>query len=379
MVTGEVNRIRELFPVVNRWIYLNHAGTGPLPIPVVRSIAKFCEKASEQGSVSYQEAEGVVEKTRRMAARLMGVKQTEVAFVKNTSSGIIIAIGSIPWERDDNMIMMKDAFPSNFYPYHLLLPEIEKRFVTAAELIQGPECVFRLVDEHTRAIALDWVHFLSGARFDVETIGRFCQERQIYFIVDAIQGLGAVATDISKFNADFVVAGGGKWLLAPQGIGVLYVNSRVLPRLKPFNLGWLSCEWLEFNDCFNPKPLKKGARRFEEGTKNYLGIYGLQEALKILLDFGIDNVNSRINRLVEQLRTRMQGLGFEILTPENVNQRAGILTCRRDGTSMMELQKRLEEQKIIVSVRENCLRISPHFYNTEAEIEQFAEHVKLFG
>lgn len=377
MLNQKLERIRTLFPVVNRLVYLNHAGTGPLPLPVIREIERFCRKAAEQGSVPYQEAEGVVEKTRRLAARLMGVKPAEVAFVKNTSSGIIIAIGSIPWERDDNMVMMKDGFPSNSYPYHLLLPEVEKRFVTSAELTEGPECVFRLVDEHTRAIALDWVHFLSGARFDIEAVSRFCQERGIYFIVDAIQGLGAIATNFGKIGADFVVAGGGKWLLAPQGIGVMYVNSRVLPRLRPFNLGWLSCEWQEFNDCFTPRPLKKGARRFEEGTKNYIGIYGLQAALKILLGFGIDNINSRINGLIELLRARITTLGFEILTPEKITQRAGILACRRKGSNMVQLQQQLEERGIVVAVRENWLRVSPHFYNTEAEIEHFVEQVKL--
>jgi selenocysteine lyase/cysteine desulfurase len=372
-----IEKIRRLFPVIKRLVYLNNAGTGPLPLTAVKAIASFCRQAAEQGCVPYLEAEKVVEETRNLAAKLMMVKPEEVAFVKNTSSGIIIAIGSIPWDRDDNLIMMKDAFPANTYPYHLLLPDIEKRFVTAAELAEGPECVFRLVDTKTRAVALDWVHFLSGARFEIKEIARFCQRKGIYFIVDAIQGLGAIFEDFSEIGADFVVAGGGKWLLAPQGIGLLYVNSRNFPRLRPFNLGWLSAHWQEFNDCLKPKPLKKNASRFEEGTKNYIGIYGLRAALKLLLDFGLREIEERVFNLTRLLRERLVAMGLEVMTPSGKERQAGIFTCRKQARNMAEVERNLEQKGFVTAVRENWLRVSPHFYNTEEEIERFVEQLKM--
>ncbi|MGQ9708124.1 MAG: aminotransferase class V-fold PLP-dependent enzyme [bacterium] len=372
-----IDRLRRLFPVTRRVVYLNNAGTGAMPITVVRAIVGFLRQSVENGCVPYAEAEKVAESTRGMAASLMMVKPEEIAFVKNTSSGIIIAIGSIPWEREDNLIMMKDAFPANTYPYHLLLPEVEKRFVTAAELAEGPECLFRLVDSKTRAVALDWVHFLSGVRIDIDTIGEFCQQRGIYFIVDAIQGLGAVAHNFSLSGADFVVAGGGKWLLTPPGIGLLYVNPRKFSRLKPFNLGWLSAHWQDFNDCLTPKPLKKNASRFEEGTKNYLGIYGMQAALKLLRDFGLSDVGERIFNLTRLLRERLVSIGFEIMTPKEKNRHAGIIACRKQSMDMVKLYHRLQQQGFVVAVRENWLRVSPHFYNTEVEIERFVEQLKL--
>ncbi len=373
------NDIRLLFPVVNRLVYFNNAGTGPLPLTAVRAIEKFCHRAAEYGEVPYQQAEKVAEKTRHLAGRLLQVKDKEVAFVKNTSSGLIIAINSIPWEQDDNLVMMKDAFPANTYPYHLLLPDIEKRFVTSAELVDGPHCIFRLVDEKTRAVALDWVHFLSGARFDIKAVAQFCQERKIFFIVDAIQGAGAVAEDFGALGADFVVVGGGKWLLAPQGVGLLYVNSHTFSRLRSANLGWLSCKWEAFNDCFSPKPIKKDARRYEEGTKNYIGIYGLEASLRLLLEFGIENIHIRINRLIELLRSGLEMLGFEILTPVDPERRAGIISCRKEGVDMVKLNERLREAGIVCAVRENWLRISPHFYNTETEVEQFLNQIKIIG
>ncbi len=372
-----LDSVRKLFPVVKRQVYFNHAGTGPLPLTAQRAMTGFIRKAVNEGAVAYGEAEKVVAETRVRAARLLGVKPAEVALVKNTSSGIIIAIGSIPWEDDDNLIMMKDAFPANTYPYHLLLPDVEKRFVSAAELTAGPECVFRLVDKHTRAVALDWVHFLSGARFDIGAIGAFCQKNDIFFIVDAIQGLGVVNANFSRMGADFVVAGGGKWLLAPQGIGLLYVNPGKMNRLKPYNLGWLSAQWEEFNHCFTPKPVKRNASRFEEGTKNYIGIYGLGAALKILLEFGLENIDARVRELTRQLRSGLKGAGFEIMTPEPDERRAGIITCRKPDRDMAVVYQQLQAAGFICALRENWLRISPHFYNTEEEVERFVQQIKI--
>jgi selenocysteine lyase/cysteine desulfurase len=321
--------------------------------------------------VPYPEGEAAVEDCRDMAARLMGVRTGEIAFVKNTSAGAIIAIGSIGWQHGDNMILMQDAFPTNTYPFDYLLPQVEKRYVTSAELAKGPECIFKLVDRHTRAIAIDWVHFLSGVRADIVAIATFCRTRAIYILLDAMQGLGAVNQDFAGLGIDFVYAGGNKWLLGPEGSGILYVNSATLPNLKPANLGWLSAKWDDFNDIYTPKPTKPGASRFEEGTKNYIGIYGLRESLRILLDAGMSEVAARVRMLVQLLRQRLEEKGFEVMTPVDPQRHAGIIAASRPDIDTAALFTRLKEQGFICSLRENRLRLAPHFYNTEEEIERF--------
>ena len=192
MTDAQLKAIRELFPVTRRYVYLNHASNGSLAIPVVEAMNGYIERCSLHGEVPYLEAEAVVDDCRELAARLMGVRANEIAFVKNTSAGAIIAIGSIEWQHGDNMILMRDAFPTNTYPFHYLLPHVEKRYVTSAELAKGSECIFKLVDRHTRAIAIDWVHFLSGVRADISVIATFCCMRAIYILFDGMQGLGAV-------------------------------------------------------------------------------------------------------------------------------------------------------------------------------------------
>ncbi len=371
MTDSQLEAIRELFPVTRRYVYLNHASNGPLATPVVQAMNDYIERCSQHGEVPYPEAEAAVEDCRELAARLMGARADEIAFVKNASSGVIIAIGSIEWQHGDNMIVMQDAFPVNVYPFDYLLPYVEKRHVTSAELAQGPECVFRLVDRHTRAIAIDWVHFLSGVRVDVGAIARFCRTRAIHILLDVMQGLGAVGQSFGDLGIDFAYTGGGKWLLGPQGSGILYVNSAILPKLKPANFGWLSAQWDDFNDIYTRKPLKPGASRYEEGTKNYIGIYGLRESLRILLDAGMSEVADRVRMLVQLLRQRLEERGFEIITPADPQRYAGIITARRPDIDASALFTRLKQQGFICSLRENRLRIAPHFYNTEEEVERF--------
>ena len=372
MTEPQLKAIRELFPVTRRCVYLNHASNGPLATTVVQAMNGYIERCSLEGEVPYPEAEAVVEDCRRMAARLMGVSESEIAFVKNTSAGAIIAIGSIEWRHGDNMILMQDAFPTNNYPFRYLLPLVEKRYVTSAELARGADSVFRLVDRCTRVIAIDWVHFLSGARVDISAIGKFCRTHAIYLLVDVMQGLGAVNQSFGDLGVDFVYAGGNKWLLGPQGIGVLYVDSRLPPKLKPANLGWLSAQWEDFNDIYAPKLMKPGASRFEEGTKNYIGIYGLRESLRILLDAGMTEVSARVRMLVQLLRRRLLEKGFEVMTPSDPERSAGIITVSRSDLDIAALSARLDRRGLLCRLRENrLLRIAPHFYNTEEEVERF--------
>jgi len=368
---AQLNAFRGLLPVTRRCVYLNHASNGPLATTVVKAMNGYIERCSEYGEVPYPEAETAVENCRELAARLMGVRTDEIAFVKNASAGALIAIGSIEWQHGDNMIVMQDAFPVNVYPFDYLLPHVEKRHVTSAELAKGPECVFRLVDRHTRAIAIDWVHFLSGVRVEIGAVATFCRTRAIHILLDVMQGLGAVNQSFGELGVDFAYAGGGKWLLGPQGSGVLYVNSAILPRLKPANLGWLSAQWDDFNDIYTRKPLKPGASRYEEGTKNYIGIYGLRESLRILLDAGMSEVADRVQMLVQLVRRRLEERGFEIITPADPQRHAGIITACRPDIDASALFARLKQQGFLCSLRENRLRIAPHFYNTEEEVERF--------
>jgi cysteine desulfurase/selenocysteine lyase len=366
-------RYRKLFKVTDKYIYLNHASTGPLPLTAVKAISDLATRYSEQGTIDWSEYEAMSNSTRALAARLVGASPDEICFVQNTSQGIIYAIGSIPWQKGDNVILMKGAFPTNFSPFLYLLPEIEKRYVTSVELKTDPSCLVRLIDQHTKAVSLDWVNFLNGIRLDLKTISRICQKHNVYFIVDAMQGCGAVKIDLQNIQLDFFCSAAPKWLLGPHGIGIFYINKNILGELKPFNLGWLSADWDDFYDVLTPREVKTSAARFEEGTKNYLGIAGFKAALELFLEIGTEKVEEQVLDLGDYLLSKINTPGFEIITPLDRTKRAGIISFRKKSADTMELFKKLKENNIICSFRENYLRVSPHFYNTTKELDKLVE------
>jgi len=367
---------RKLFLATEKYNYLNHASTGPLPLPAVKAISDLAKKYSEQGTIEWQEYEEMSNSTRSLAAKLVGASSDEICFVQNTSQGIIYAIGSINFKKGDNIILMQDAFPTNAYPFNFLLPDVEKRYVTSKELIDNPDCILKLIDKRTKAVSLDWVNFLNGIRIDLKYISQICKERNIYLIIDGMQGCGAVKINLREIQPDFFSSAAPKWLLGPHGIGILYVNKNTLPKLKPFNLGWLSADWNNFYDIKTPRKLKTSTARFEEGTKNYLGIVGFKESLNLFDEIGIDKIESQVLDLTDYLISKINNPEVEIITPLNRNSRAGIVSFKKKNIDSMELYKNLKEKNIICSLRDGYLRISPHFYNTTQELDRLVEIIQ---
>ncbi|MBS4015341.1 MAG: aminotransferase class V-fold PLP-dependent enzyme [Candidatus Latescibacteria bacterium] len=366
----DLTNYRKLFLLTENYNYLNHASTGPLPMPAVMAISDMARKYSEQGMIEWQEYEQLSNSTRVLAAELLNCSNDEICFVQNTSQGIIYAIGSIGFEKGDNVILMQDAFPTNSAPFRYLLPEVEKRYVASREVLDNPDCILKLIDAKTKAVSLDWVNFLNGIRIDLKRIAQICKEHKVYFIVDGMQGCGAVRIDLGDIQPDFFSSAAPKWLLGPHGIGILYVNKSILGNLKPCNLGWLSAEWDNFYDIAKPRKLKPTAARFEEGTKNYLGMVGFKESLKLFDQIGIDKIEAQVLDLTSYLLDKIATPQFEIITPKNRRERAGIVSFKRKDKDSAELYQKLKENNIVCSLRNGYLRISPHFYNTKAEIDQ---------
>lgn len=321
-----------------------------------------------EGKLPSLECLEVVKETRELAADLLKASPSELAFVKNTSQGILIAMDSIPWRPGDNVVLLKDAFPANIYPWLNLLPEVEKRWLE----LNGEDFLERVsdcVDERTRAVSIDWVHYLIGKRFELTELGKLCRRKGIFLIIDAIQGLGALQIDLSQVKCDFLCAGGSKWLLSPHGIGILYVSKERFDELKPSNIGWLSAEWDNFENFKVTRPLKRGAARLEEGTVNLIGIYGMRESLKIILSVGLAEIEKRIIILTNTLAKGLLELDCEILTPLDSTLRSGILSFNSPHISTKELQNFFSQQGVVCSFREGWIRLSPHFYNTEEEVK----------
>lgn len=369
----DFTKYRKLFLATEKYIYLNHASTGPLPLPAVQAISELAIRYSEQGSIDWQEYEALSNSTRSLAAKFVNASNDEICFIQNTSQGIIYTIGSIPFENGDNVIILKDAFPTNSYPFRFMLPDVEKRYVTSKEILDNTDCLLKKIDKKTKAISLDWVNFLNGIRINIKRVSQICKEHNVYFIIDGMQGCGAVRIDMNDIQPDFFSSAAPKWLLGPHGIGIFYVNKKVLSKLKPSNLGWLSADWDDFYDILTPRKLKTTASRFEEGTKNYLGIVGFRESLKIFDEIGIDKIESQVLDLTEYLIKKINNPAFEIITPFERAHRAGIVSFRKKNADSTKLFNTLKKNNIICSLREGYLRVAPHFYNTTEEIDHLIE------
>ena len=366
--------LRQLFPVTKNYIYLNHAGVSPLSTHTQSAMKVFLKEATENGYANSQMWAETIESCRQYAAKLINADPDEIAFVKNTTQGIILTANGINWKAGDNVITTNVEFPSNIYPWwNLKRYGVETRLVQEVNKRISVEDIVAKIDSRTRIITISHVEFASGYRNDIATIGKICQDRGILFFVDAIQTLGAFEVDVKKQHIDFLSADGHKWLLGPEGAAIYYCSKNKLNQLTNTNIGWGSVvDELLFSDYnLTQKPT---AGRFEEGSYNTVGIFGLKAAIALLLEIGIRNIEHRILDLTQYLIKSLRNQGYDILSPvENESERSGIVIFRSNKLSPLELFELLYESDVSCAARGGGIRLAPHFYNSKSEIDAVAD------
>ena len=365
---------RNEFPVTNTYTYMNHAGVAPLSRRVQDAMIGFVQDATLNGAVNVDSWNETIEICRSVAAQLINADATEIAFMKNTTQGILIAANGIKWREGDNVVTTAVEFPANVYPWWRLKEHygVETYMVPERDGRIHIEDIAAAIDERTRAVTISHVEFASGFRNDIKAIGKMCRERDIWFVVDAIQSLGAIEVDVKSCNIDILAADGHKWLLAPEGAAIFYCTNNKLERLINTNIGWASVinprDFLDYDMTQKPD-----ATRFEEGSYNTTGLYGLKAAMDLLLEVGPSNIETRILELTANLISGLEAKGYRVLTPYKDTERAGIVVFESDRHTPAELYAMLNEKQIITAERGSGLRVSPHFYNTETEIADLLE------
>jgi selenocysteine lyase/cysteine desulfurase len=218
-------------------------------------------------------------------------------------------------------------------------------------------------------LAISWIQYSTGFRIDLETLSELCAKHNVLLCLDAIQGMGAWPLDLQATPVDFCAFGGHKWLLSPQGIGVLYVNERVRDLLQPANVGWLGVKWRDFSAFDYDSPLVDTAARYEEGTRSMVGIAGLEQSLSLLLDVSPQRIAQHLSMLTDRLVSGLHELGYRVITPLDPAHRSGIVTFAHGQRSAQAIFDVLRAAQIVCSVREGGVRMSPHLYNTVDEID----------
>lgn len=369
---------RHEFPVTRDKIFLAHAGVCPLPRRVAEAVAHYARQAatSDQEMPVYA---ATLEAGRNLAARLLGCQPGEISLVGPTSLALSLIAGGLRFKKGDNVLIYFDDYPSNVYPWMALAERgVQVRLINTRELgAIRPVDIMGQVDEDTRLVALASCHFIAGTRLDHQAIGKFLRERNILFCLDAIQTLGAFPTTTE--NVDFLAADSHKWMLGPCAAGMMFVRQELQDRLQPSVYGW--------NNVLCPNYVaqeqivfRTGPHRFEAGTANLLGLVGMNAALELLLEFGVENIAAELLRKRAWLVPALQGRGWRVsgahAGPESAS---GIISISRpDRNDLPALHRKLEEAGIFTSLRTDrqgrqYLRLSPHFYNTDAELQRALE------
>ena len=365
---------RDEFPVTETYIYMNHAGVAPLSRRVQAAMTGFLEDATRNGAVNAPLWEAAAETCRGAAAQLLNANTTEIAFMKNTTQGILIAANGMDWRAGDNVVTTAVEFPANVYPWWRLKEHygVQTRMVPERAGRIHVEDVAAAIDERTRVLTISHVEFASGFRNDIQALGEICRERDIWFVVDAIQSLGAIEVDVQSCNIDILAADGHKWLLAPEGAAIFYCADEKRERLINTNVGWASV--VNPRDFLNYDLTQKpDATRFEEGSYNSVGLYGLNAAIELLLAVGMPAIERHVLELTGHLIAGLEAKGYRVITPQADSERAGIVIFESSRHTPTEIYERLHAENIVTAERGTGVRVSPHFYNTTSEIERLLE------
>lgn len=359
-------------------IYCNAAATGPLPARTVRVLDEWTRLRAEPWRITLEDEFGTLATARARCAALIGATPDEIAIVPNTSTALNVAAQVLPIPRDRVVLGHDGEFPANVYPWMAMRrhggPRLEQ-LPLADGLPDHDALVARLDRGDVGAVAISWVSFVSGDRADLARIGTACRARGIWFVVDAIQGVGAAPLDVRAAGVDLLACGAQKWLLSPWGSGFLYVRRELVAQLEPRTVGWLAMAGAEdFSRMLDYDfRFAADARRFEVATIPYQDAAGMVASLGLLLELGPERVHARIAELTERLIAAVDDApALTLLTPRDPDHRAGIVSFRAPDAAA--LSARLDAARVVHSLRGDAVvRLSPHVYNTLEEMERIAQ------
>ncbi|HEX5083635.1 MAG TPA: aminotransferase class V-fold PLP-dependent enzyme, partial [Blastocatellia bacterium] len=350
----------------------------PISIPVYDRMQRHTRDVMENGAVNYREWLAAIKHARELSARLINARPDEIAFASGTSAGLAMIANGVDWRAGDNIVSADCEFPANVVPWM----RIKREFGVEVKMARERDCrleageILSLIDDRTRVVTLSFVEFASGFRNDLAAIGRHCRERDVLFVVDAIQGLGALRIDVEACAIDALSADAHKFLLGPEGAALFYVSRRAMERVKPTLVGWLSVN--DPDDYSNyDQPYAPGARRFESGALNTAGVAGLGAAIELFLQVGVEKIESYLlglgDYLCERIQDELTDRGYRVASSRRDGEKSAIICVEHEKYSAQELYHLLNDRRIITTPRLGRLRISPHFYNTREEIDRLIE------
>jgi cysteine desulfurase/selenocysteine lyase len=368
-------QLRALFPITKQSVYLNHAAVSPPPTPTIEAVTAQMKDVSLNGSLNYRRWVAVREHARQLAARMIGARPEQLAFMRNTSDGLSTIANGLKWRAGDNVVTFRREFPSNVYAWLRLRDAygVEVRMSEERDGRVELEEIINLIDERTRVVAISHVQYGSGFRVDLERLGRAARRVDALVVVDVIQAMGVLPINVESELIDAAAGACHKWLLTPEGVGLLYLSDRARARIEPTLVGWTSVPEPEDYGNFEQE-WNAGALAWETGTFSTALIHGLEASLRLLTETGIERIAAHLEELTDYLCERLSGRDYEIVSSRRAGEKSQIVCLQhRGGRTAMSLYAHLKRQGILVAPRGERLRIAPHLYNTREEIDALLE------
>lgn len=360
------------FPVTERWAYLDHAAVAPLPRCAGNVMRAWTDEQERNGVVHWPAWERKLEEIRARMARLLNAEPDEIAFVNSTTHGLSLVAEGFPWREGDNVVTAAEEYPSNLYPWmNLKSRGVALRMVASRGGRVWLEDLAAAIDERTRVLTISHVEFSSGFRNDLDALGELCQSRSVALCVDGIQGLGPLTVDVKRTPIDFLAADGHKWLLGPEGAGLLYVRREWIERLRPIGVGWHSVLG-SYNIPTVELALKPSAQRWEGGSFNMPGLQALGESLAMLLELGPERVSERILDRAQGVRERAQRAGWRLFGSQRPGDLSGIVPLEHPAVDPNTFARAARAEGVVLASRRGRVRISPHVYNNDDDLDRLA-------
>lgn len=359
--------VRQEFPIVDQCVYLNHAAVSPISRRVHAAMVEQATLHLNQGDGAGGIDEPRYRRGRELAARLVNGAPERIAYIMNTSHGLSQVANGLTWRAGDNVVLSEMEFPSNYLIWsHLEAQGVELRRVPVPDGRLTADKLRPLVDSRTRVVAVSQVQYYNGFRVDLAAFGQLCREVDALLVVDGTQSIGALRADLDGMGIDALVVSSHKWMLGPLGVGFMAFSERGFARIQPTIMGWLSVnEPFAFRRELDFLP---DGGRFEPGTENAAGRFGLVARLEQIHETGAAVIEARVLALTDLLCEQLAANGFQVTSHRGEAEKSAIVTFIHPRIPSETLYERLAAANIKASLRSGAIRISPHYYNSENEI-----------
>ncbi len=373
-----MNDYRKDFADFGETTFLDCATQGPFPHTTALRVREAIELKCHPYRLESQEYFALPRRVRTLLARLIGAQPEEIALTNSATHGLSVVANGLGLGPGDEVVTTAVNFPANLLTWlHLRNRGVEVKVLNPERGFPTPEEIAAALTSRTRVVALDYVSFRNGCKIDIEAISEARAGRDTLLVVDATQAVGALPINVDSFPVDAFACAGYKWLLGPYGAGFAFLRRSIQDRLSPTVLNWMSVKGASRfhklpGEDFTPA---RDASRFDvPETANFLNLYALESSLEFLHRVGVENIMRHCFGLLDRLREALASRGFQLNASAEPAHRSTILTFRASSEEdTARMHQKLSDQQVIVSLREGWIRVSPHLYNSEEDMDRLID------